>query len=365
MNQLLKELDDVMVVLGKRKDQLEKELASHSSSPQMYMRLSKEFLRLEKILELYSERKRIMREMEEWKELAEEEDADEVERTITELRSRLQDIERELVFSLVPEDEMGARDVVMEIRAGAGGEEAALFAADLFRMYSRYAEKNGWSITVVDSSPTDLGGYKTLVFLVRGRGVYRKLKYESGVHRVQRIPVTESGGRIHTSTATVAVLPRMKEVEVRIDPKDLRIETFRASGHGGQHVNRTESAVRITHIPTGIVVTCQNERSQFQNKERALEVLRARLYNLLHRKEKEAVDARRRRQIGSGERSEKIRTYNFPQNRVTDHRINYTLYDLDRVMDGELDELIEKLTMHEIKEKLDIMIKELLRSDEC
>jgi len=365
LNQLLKELDDVMVVLGKRKDQLEKELASHSSSPQMYMRLSKEFLRLEKILELYSERKRIMREMEEWKELAEEEDADEVERTITELRSRLQDIERELVFSLVPEDEMGARDVVMEIRAGAGGEEAALFAADLFRMYSRYAEKNGWSITVVDSSPTDLGGYKTLVFLVRGRGVYRKLKYESGVHRVQRIPVTESGGRIHTSTATVAVLPRMKEVEVRIDPKDLRIETFRASGHGGQHVNRTESAVRITHIPTGIVVTCQNERSQFQNKERALEVLRARLYNLLHRKEKEAVDARRRRQIGSGERSEKIRTYNFPQNRVTDHRINYTLYDLDRVMDGELDELIEKLTMHEIKEKLDIMIKELLRSDEC
>ena len=364
MNQLLKELDDVMVVLGKRKDQLEKELASHSSSPQMYTRLSKEFLRLERILELYSERKRIMREMEEWKELAEEEDADEVERTIAELRSRLQDIERELVFSLVPEDEMGARDVVMEIRAGAGGEEAALFAADLFRMYSRYAEKNGWSITVVDSSPTDLGGYKTLVFLVSGRGVYRKLKYESGVHRVQRIPVTESGGRIHTSTATVAVLPRMKEVEVRIDPKDLRIETFRASGHGGQHVNRTESAVRITHIPTGIVVTCQNERSQFQNKERALEVLRARLYNLLHRKEKEAVDARRRQQIGSGERSEKIRTYNFPQNRVTDHRINYTLYDLDRVMDGELDELIEKLTMHEIKEKLDITIKELLRSDE-
>jgi len=330
----------------------------------MYMRLSKEFLRLEKILELYSERKRIMREMEEWKELAEEEDADEVERTIAELRSRLQDVERELVFSLVPEDEMGARDVVMEIRAGAGGEEAALFAADLFRMYSRYAEKNGWSITVVDSSPTDLGGYKTLVFLVSGKGVYRKLKYESGVHRVQRIPVTESGGRIHTSTATVAVLPRMKEVEVRIDPKDLKVETFRASGHGGQHVNRTESAVRITHIPTGIVVTCQNERSQFQNKERALEVLRARLYDLLHRREKEAVDMQRRQQIGSGERSEKIRTYNFPQNRVTDHRINCTLYDLDRVMDGELDELIEKLTLHEIKEKLDITIKELLGSDE-
>ena len=364
MNQLLKELDNVMVVLSKRKDQLEKELACHSSSPQMYMRLSKEFLRLEKILELYSERKRIMREMEEWKELAEEEDADEVERTIAELRSKLQDVERELVFSLVPEDEMGARDVVMEIRAGAGGEEAALFAADLFRMYSRYAEKNGWSITVVDSSPTDLGGYKTLVFLVSGKGVYRKLKYESGVHRVQRIPVTESGGRIHTSTATVAVLPRMKEVEVRIDPKDLKVETFRASGHGGQHVNRTESAVRITHIPTGIVVTCQNERSQFQNKERALEVLRARLYDLLHRREKEAVDMQRRQQIGSGERSEKIRTYNFPQNRVTDHRINCTLYDLDRVMDGELDELIEKLTLHEIKEKLDITIKELLGSDE-
>ena len=364
MNQLLKELDNVMVVLSKRKDQLEKELACHSSSPQMYMRLSKEFLRLEKILELYSERKRIMREMEEWKELAEEEDADEVERTIAELRSKLQDVERELVFSLVPEDEMGARDVVMEIRAGAGGEEAALFAAALFRMYSRYAEKNGWSITVVDSSPTDLGGYKTLVFLVSGKGVYRKLKYESGVHRVQRIPVTESGGRIHTSTATVAVLPRMKEVEVRIDPKDLKVETFRASGHGGQHVNRTESAVRITHIPTGIVVTCQNERSQFQNRERALEVLRARLYDLLHRREKEAVDMQRRQQIGSGERSEKIRTYNFPQNRVTDHRINCTLYDLDRVMDGELDELIEKLTLHEIKEKLDITIKELLGSDE-
>jgi peptide chain release factor 1 len=231
----------------------------------------------------------------------------------------------------------------MEIRAGTGGEEAALFAGDLLRMYLRYVERKGWKAEIMSSNPTDLGGYKEVIVSIQGRGVYSRLKFESGVHRVQRVPVTESGGRIHTSTATVAILPEATDVEVEINPDELKIDTFRAGGHGGQNVNKVESAVRITHIPTGIVVTCQDERSQYQNREKALRILRAHLLEIKERERENEEAQLRKSQVGSGERSEKIRTYNFPQNRVTDHRIGLTLYNLQDVLDGALDELIDAL----------------------
>jgi len=250
---------------------------------------------------------------------------------------------------LLPGDE-NHKSIIVEIRAGTGGEEAALFAADLYRMYSRYAERKDWHTELVDFHDTGLGGFKEIVFFIKGNDVFKAMKYERGVHRVQRIPLTESGGRIHTSTATVAVLPEVSSVEIDIDPKDIRIDTYKASGHGGQHVNKTESAIRITHIPTGLVVTCQSERSQRQNKEQALKVLRARLYQLQSAQLHSQMADSRRNQIGSGERSEKIRTYNFPQNRVTDHRINYTSYRLQEILDGDLEELQRKLMEHEIME---------------
>jgi len=252
--------------------------------------------------------------------------------------------EKELMVSLLPPDPADSRNTIVEIRAGTGGEEAALFAADLFRMYSKYAEKKGWKIGLIDASQSDIGGYKEIVFSVEGDDVYRVLRYESGGHRVQRIPVTEAGGRIHTSAATVAVLPEAEEIdEIEIDPEELRIDLYRASGPGGQKVNKTESAVRITHLPTNIVVQSQDERSQHRNRERAMTVLKARLLDKMRHDEQEKVADERRSQIGSGDRSERIRTYNFPQNRVTDHRINLTLYSLDRFMEGELDEMVNVL----------------------
>ena len=269
--------------------------------------------------------------------------AAEVER-LEDLRERL---EQELRRLLLPRDPRDERDVIMEIRAGTGGEEAALFAADLFRMYQRYAERQGWRTEVMSSTESDLGGFKEVIFAVSGRGAYSRLKHESGVHRVQRVPVTESGGRIHTSTATVAVLPEAEEVEVEIDPDDLEIDTFAASGPGGQHVNKTESAVRITHKPTGIVVTCQDERSQHKNRARAMKILRARLLDYYTRRQQQELSEQRRVQVGTGERSEKIRTYNFRENRVTDHRIGLTLYRLQEIMDGDLDELIDALAARE------------------
>jgi peptide chain release factor 1 len=253
---------------------------------------------------------------------------------------------------LLPTDPRDKRNVIVEIRAGAGGEEAALWAADLFRMYSRYAEKHGWRVQVLSSNPTGIGGFKEIIFQVTGRGAYSRLKYESGVHRVQRVPVTEAAGRIHTSTATVAVLPEAEEVEVELRPEDLRIDVFRSAGHGGQSVNTTDSAVRITHLPTGITVSCQDERSQLQNRARALSILRARLLDLEQRKQWEELDRTRRLQVGGGERSEKIRTYNFPQNRATDHRIGLTSYRLEEVLAGELDEFIDELATTEQAERL-------------
>jgi len=255
---------------------------------------------------------------------------------------------------LVP-DEDSDRNTIVEIRAGAGGEEAALFSADLFRMYARFAERSGWKVDVLDMNETNLGGYKEIVFEIKGKDVYRKLRYESGVHRVQRVPRTESGGRIHTSAATVAILPKATELDVKIDPSELRIDTFRASGAGGQHVNKTESAVRIVHLPTGIAVSVQRDRSQHQNKARAMELLRARLFDMMLQDQMSKMSQKRRLQIGSGDRSEKIRTYNFPQSRVTDHRINYTSYRLAEILDGDLEELVSRL----IEADLEIKLKEL------
>lgn len=240
----------------------------------------------------------------------------------------------------------------MELRAGTGGEEAALFAADLFRMYAKYAERQGWKVEVFDSNPTELGGLKEAIFSVEGDGAYEKLRHESGTHRVQRIPATETQGRIHTSAATVAVLPEVEDVEINIDPKDLKIETMRSSGPGGQKVNKTSSAVRMTHIPTGITVRCQDEKSQHKNRAKAMRILRSRLYEFYEEQERQKRDKARRGQIGTGDRSEKIRTYNFPQNRVTDHRINFSLYDLEKFMAGHIDEMLEQLQAHSKEEQL-------------
>ncbi len=275
-----------------------------------------------------------------------------LKRELNNLKEERGKLEEEIKVLLLGKDPRNEKDVIMEIRAGAGGEEASLFAADLFRMYTRYAEKKGWKVEVLGSSESDMEGFKEVIFEIKGKGAFSKLKFESGVHRVQRIPVTESGGRIHTSTATVAVLPEAEEVEVKIDPNDLKIETFRASGPGGQHVNVTDSAVRITHLPTGMVVQCQEERSQIQNREKAMRVLRARLYEKLMEEQAKKLAEERRQQVGTGDRSERVRTYNFPQNRVTDHRIGLTVHNLEEFLDGEIDEVIEALAAAERAEQL-------------
>lgn len=261
-------------------------------------------------------------------------------------------LEAELRVLLLPRDPNDDKDVIMEIRGGAGGEEAALFAGDLFRMYSRYAESQGWRVEMLDSNPTDLGGFKEVVFSISGNGAYSRLKYESGVHRVQRVPDTESSGRIHTSTVTVAVLPEAEDVDVQVNPNDLRIDTYCASGAGGQHVNKTESAVRITHLPTGVVVQCQDEKSQLKNKDRAMRVLRAKLLELAEESQRAETAQTRKSQVGTGDRSERIRTYNFPQGRMTDHRIGLTLHKLDFIMNGDLTETIDALTAADQSERL-------------
>ncbi len=271
---------------------------------------------------------------------------------ITELDKQIETIESEIKNMLLPRDKRDSRNVIMEIRAGTGGDEAALFAADLFRMYSRYAEKHNWEIDVLSASEIGIGGYKEIIFMVKGKGAYSRLKYESGVHRVQRIPVTESSGRIHTSTATVAVLAEVDEVEVNIPESDIRIDVYKSAGAGGQNVQKNSTAIRLTHLPTGIVVQCQDERSQLQNKLRAMSILRARLYEIEEEKRRNELDQTRRSQVGTGERAEKIRTYNYPQSRVTDHRINLSSYNLPAIMDGDLDEFMDELATRSEAERL-------------
>jgi peptide chain release factor 1 len=337
-------------------EQMEKKLLELPAGSPEYIKLAKERSELEPLVEKHKELLKLEKEIDDLKEILQTESDEELKKIAKEelenLSSREEKIEKEILLLLLPKDEMVSKNIIMEIRAGTGGEEAAIFAADLFRMYTRYAESKGWKYEILDFNQTGLGGYKEIIFSVKGKDVYSRLKYESGVHRVQRIPITEAGGRIHTSTASVVVLPEADEVDVNIDPKDLKIDTFRAGGAGGQYVNKTESAVRITHIPTGIVVSCQEERSQLQNREKALRILRAKLFDLELQKKLSMETEIRRSSIRSGDRSDKIRTYNFPQNRVTDHRINLTLYKLDMIMDGDCDELINALIMSEQEELL-------------
>jgi len=330
-------------------EELEQLLSSQEviADQKKWQKYAKAHAELTEVVSTYRTYKRICREIRETKALLEEkvepELKDLAEEELEELQEKKEKLEERLKILLLPRDPRDEKNVIMEIRAGTGGEEAALFAADLFRMYTRYAERQGWKVDILSTHPTDIGGFKEVIFLVKGDKVFSKLKYESGVHRVQRIPITESGGRIHTSTATVAVLPEAEEVEVEINPDDLRIDVFCSSGPGGQSVNTTQSAVRITHLPTGLVVTCQDEKSQHKNKEKALKVLRARLLDKLQREREGEISSLRRSQVGTGERSERIRTYNFPQNRVTDHRIGLTVYRLSEVLDGDLEEIISSL----------------------
>ncbi len=321
-----------------------------------FQSISKEHAELKPIVEKYKEYKKILSQIEENKEIIEnEKDKELVElasEELKELNEKKEKIEHELKLMLIPKDPNDEKNIILEIRAGTGGEEAALFAADLFRMYSRYAERKGWKVEIMSAHETGTGGFKEIISLISGKGAYSRLKYESGIHRVQRIPITESQGRIHTSAVSVAILPEIEEVEIDIKPEDLKIETFRASGAGGQHVNVTDSAVRIIHIPTGLVVSCQDERSQHKNKAKAMKILRARLYELERQKKEKELAQTRKQQVGSGDRSEKIRTYNFPQNRVTDHRINLTLYRLQDVLDGDLDEIIDNLITYYQAEKI-------------
>ena len=309
-----------------------------------WQKLMKEHAEIQELVEKYREYKKVSQNIEDLKEMLDDKEMhDLAQMELDENREKLPKIEEELKLLLVPKDPNDDKNVIVEIRGGAGGEESSLFAGDLFRMYSMYAEKKRWKLDVVNLNETDLGGIKEVTFIISGKGAYSRLKFESGVHRVQRVPDTESSGRIHTSTATVAVLPEVSDVEIEINPSDLKVDTFRASGAGGQHVNKTESAIRITHIPTGVIVECQTERSQIQNRETALSMLRSKLYEAeLEKQTREQSDARRS-QVGSGDRSEKIRTYNFPQGRITDHRIGLSMYQVDSFLNGDIDEMIDAL----------------------
>ena len=324
-----------------------------------YRKLSKEQRDIAPIVEKYREYENIEKQIIDAREIIEDEGDEELielaETEIKELQERHEDIKQELKMLLIPKDAEDEKNAIMEIRAGTGGDEACLFAGDLVRMYFRFAERKHWKIEILNSHPQERGGFKEISFLVGGPNAYGTLKYEAGVHRVQRVPETEASGRIHTSAASVAVLPEVEEVEVAIDPNDLKIDVYRSSGPGGQSVNTTDSAVRVTHIPTGMVVTCQDEKSQHKNRAKAIKVLRARLYEKAQREEREKLAAERRSMVSTGDRSAKIRTFNFPQNRVTDHRINLTLYKLDKILEGELDELIEQLQIADRAEKLKLV----------
>ena len=335
------------------------ELSSELSKPEVLsdikktLELSKEQASLKDAYDAYQKYKKIESDLEEAKEMTKDPELGEfAKEEISRLNKEKEELESNIEIILLPKDPNDGKNVIVEIRGAAGGDEANIFAGDLYRMYTKYAEKQGWKIEVLSEEHSDAGGYPLVEFMVKGDNVYSKLKYESGAHRVQRVPVTETQGRVHTSTATVLVMPEAEEVDVEINPSDLRIDVYRSTGAGGQCVNTTDSAVRITHLPTNTVVTCQNERSQIQNKEKAMQMLRTRLYEAKLREQEEKLGSERRSKIGTGDRSEKIRTYNYPQNRVTDHRIGYTTKNLDRVMEGNLDDIIEALITEDQNRKL-------------
>ncbi|MDK4154193.1 peptide chain release factor 1 [Staphylococcus pseudintermedius] len=348
---------DQLDIVEERYEQLNELLSDPEvvSDSNLLRKYSKEQSELQKTVEVYRQYKQVKEDAEEIElMLAETDDADEVEMLKEEasaLKAEVPELEEQLKLLLIPKDPNDEKDVIVEIRGAAGGDEAAIFAGDLFRMYSKFAESHRFKLEIVEATESDHGGYKEISFSVSGDGAYSKLKYENGAHRVQRVPETESGGRIHTSTATVAVLPEVEDVEIEIRNEDLKIDTYRSSGAGGQHVNTTDSAVRITHIPTGVIAT-SSEKSQIQNREKAMKVLKARLYDMKLQEEQQKYAAQRKSAVGTGDRSERIRTYNYPQSRVTDHRIGLTLQKLYQIMEGKLDEIVDALTMHEQTEKL-------------
>ncbi len=351
---------DRLQVFENRYEELSEKLCDPSvtSSAELYTEVMKEYKAVEPIALKYREYKNSVKELSEARELLEEnkndsEMCDMISEEISELEERIPQIESELRILLLPKDPNDDKNVIVEIRGGAGGEESALFAAVLYRMYSMYAVKKGYKLEILNANETELGGYKEISFMLTGEGAYSRLKYESGVHRVQRVPETEAQGRIHTSTATVAVLPEADDVDISIDPADLKIDTFRSSGAGGQHINKTESAIRITHIPTGVVVECQDERSQYKNKDKAMKVLRSRLLEAERERRNNEVAEERHQQVGTGDRSERIRTYNYPQGRVTDHRIGLTLYKIDDILNGNIDEIIDALITADRAAKLE------------
>ncbi len=349
---------DKLKQIEERYEELEQRIASPEivSDRQQLHKLAQERAAIEELVTMYREYQEVTKSLEETRAMLDdgpEEDMVElIRQEIAKLESRQENLLEELKLALLPRDANDERDIIVEIRAGAGGDEAGLFAADLFRMYSRYAQNKGWAVDIIDSNESGIGGFKEIVFEIKGRGAFSRLKYERGVHRVQRVPVTESSGRLHTSTATVAVLPEAEDVELDINPEDLKTDIFHSGGAGGQNVNKVATAVRITHLPTGIVTVCQDERSQLRNRTKAMSVLRARLLDIERRKQEAAVSQLRRSQVGSGDRAEKIRTYNFPQDRLTDHRIGRTMHNLARILDGELEELIDTLATSEQAKQL-------------
>lgn len=332
-----------------------------STDYQKYQKHAKARAELDALVQEYRKYKGVVSGISETKALLQQEESAEMQQMAKEELDRLEQererLEGSLQRMLIPRDPLDEKSVILEIRAGTGGEESALFAAELFRMYSRYCESQGWKISVIDSNPTGLGGFREIIASVEGQGVYSRMKYESGVHRVQRVPVTEASGRIHTSAVTVAILPEAEEVELDIKESDLKIDVFCASGPGGQHVNTSHTAIRITHLPTGLVVSCQDERSQYKNRAKALKVLRSRLYQMAQEEQQSSIASSRKNQVGTGDRSEKIRTYNFPQNRLTDHRINLTIHQLDRIMEGDLEPVVTALVTHYQAEALKNLVK--------
>lgn len=356
---------EILTPLVEKYQNLQKRMAEENMdyASKEYQEIQKEYNRLEKIVGLKGQYEKAQKEIEDLKTLLKDEKDEEMiamsQEELVNLEKRIEQLEKTIKLSIIPPDPNDDKNIIVEIRAGAGGDEAGIFSGDLFRMYSMFAQEHGFKVELMSSNETGDGIYKEIVFTIVGKDTYSLFKFESGVHRVQRVPKTETQGRVHTSTVTVAVLPEAEDADYEIRPEDLKIETCRAQGAGGQHVNKTESAIKIYHLPSGLIVQCQDERSQHKNRERAMKILRAKLKEKVEREQKESIDSNRRSQIGSGDRAEKIRTYNYPQNRITDHRINLTLYNLEYAMDGKIEELLEKLSLAEKEELLEDYLRRM------